>query len=78
MNACRARQLLDRLGAGQAQAHERSPAGCGLGGDAAAVLLDHLAHDRQAEPRAGAPAGLGAAVEAVEDVRQVLGEIPGP
>ena len=40
---------------------------------AAAVLLGDLAHDRQPEPGAGAPARGRAAVEAVEEVWKVVG-----
>ncbi len=60
------------LGAGQAQPHQRPAAGSRLGGDGAAVLAGDLADDRQAKARAGSPARLGAAVEAVEDMGEVL------
>ena len=39
----------------------------------AAVLLSHLTHDRQAQSRAGPPARRRPAVEAIEQVREVLG-----
>ena len=71
------RCVRERLGAGQAQAHQRAAAGGRLGGDAAALLVGDLADDRKAQPRAGTPARLGAAVEAVEHVGQVLGGDPG-
>src|SRR4051794_35062393 len=49
-------------------------AGGGVGGaDGAAVLFGDLADDREAEAGAGAAAGGGAAVEAVEEVGEVLG-----
>ena len=44
----------------------------------AAVRLGDLAHDREAEPRAGHRAGIGRAVEAVEDERPVLVGEPWP
>src|ERR1019366_4812516 len=48
------------LRAGQVQAHQRSAARGGLGGDAPALLAGDLAHDREPESRAGATASLGA------------------
>jgi len=39
-----------RLGARQLQAHQRPPAGAGLGHDAPALLAGNLAHDRKTEP----------------------------
>ncbi len=69
---------LDRLGSGQAQPHQRPAAAGAIGGDAPALPVGHLAHDRKAEPRAGMAAGLGAPVEAVEHVRKILAEIAGP
>jgi AraC-like DNA-binding protein len=61
-----------RFRAGQAHAHQCSPCARALYRDRAAVLLDDLAHDRQAQPRTGPSARLRAAVEAVEDVRPVV------
>ena len=55
----------------EADAQQRPAAGRVLGSDTAAVGLGGLAHDRQAEPRAGQLARAPGAVEAVEDVRQV-------
>ncbi len=52
---CDALQALDGLRSGQAQTHERAAAGGRLGGDAAALLDGHLAHDRQAQPEPGWP-----------------------
>ena len=65
--------LRHRLGSWQSRRMSVPPPGGRLGGDAAALLAGDLAHDRQAQPRARPPARLGAAVEAVEDVWQVLG-----
>ena len=68
---------LGGLCAGQADAHERAAAGGGLGADGAALLVYDLADDRKAEARAGTSARVGAAVEAVEDVRELVGGDPG-
>ncbi len=54
------------------------PPAAGSARDAAAVLLGDLSHDREPETRARPAARLGAAVEAVEDVRQVLRGDPRP
>ncbi len=62
-----------RFGTRQPDPHQRSAAPSALGGDRAAVLGDDLPDDRQSQSRAGTPARLGAAVEAVEHVRHVLG-----
>ena len=54
--------------------HELGAAALGVRrADRAAVVLGDLAHDRQPEPRARPPARRRAAVEAVEQVRDVLG-----
>ena len=51
----------------------RGPAVDVRGADRAAVLLGDLADDGQPQAGARPAAGIRAAVEAVEDVRQVLG-----
>ena len=56
----------------QAEADERPAAVGALGGHLAAVGLGHLPDDGEPEPGAGLPARRGRAVEAVEDVRQVV------
>src|SRR6185312_12020603 len=54
------------------EAEERAAAGRLLGGDAAAVRLRHLAHDRETEARARQRARRGRAIEAVEHVYAVV------
>ena len=56
---------------GSVQREDRAAVGSVGGVDRAAVLDGDLAHDRQAQPAALAAAAVGAAVEAVEHVRQV-------
>ena len=57
----------------QREPQQRAAAGRGLCRDGAGVSLGHVADDRQAEARAVPPARRGGPVEAIEDVRQVLG-----
>ena len=56
----------------QAQPYDGAAVSGVVGLDCAAVRLGYLAHDREAEPRAGHRARGGRAVEAVEDERPVL------
>src|ERR1700722_6231432 len=51
--------------------HARAPPGGVLGLDVAAMRFSRLAHDRQAEARAGQLAGAVGTVEALEHVRQI-------
>ena len=59
--------------AGSSSTNSAPPPGALAARTTAAVLLGDLAHDRQPEPRARPPARRRAAVEAVEQVREVLG-----
>ena len=67
------------VGGHQRQVHREDGSGIGRvgGADRAAVLLGHLADDRQPETGPLLTANVGAPVEAVEDVGQVLLVDPG-
>src|SRR3954469_3796433 len=60
------------VGAGESEPHQGAPVLGALGADAAAVGLCHLFHDRQAQPGAGQLPRRRGAVEAVENVREVV------
>src|SRR6187455_1789059 len=62
----------DRLPGAESENHPGAPALRLLRDDFAPMGLGYLPHDRQAEPGSGHPARLTCAIEAVEDVRQVL------
>ncbi len=64
--------VVGRGDGGQVHRHAGTAGGVVLGHDRAALALDHLGDDGQAQARAGQPTGGRRAVEAVEDVREVL------